>query len=102
LADIEIRRAHTLGVAGAREAADRVAERLARKFDLRGDWDGDVLRFERPGVTGALTVGPKDLHLSVTLGLLLKAMRASIEEAVRHELDAMLAAAPAPKGKKQG
>jgi len=95
MADIDIRRAHNLGHAAARAAADRMAERLGRKFDLRGDWDGDVLRFERPGVTGSLTVGPKDLHLSVALGFLLKAMRGSIEQAIRHELDALFAAAPA-------
>src|SRR3954447_23199266 len=100
MADIDIRRAHALGMAGARKAADRMAEKLGRKFDLRGDWDGDVLRFERPGVTGALTVGPRDLHLSVALGFLLKAMKGSIEQAIVHELDALFAAkAPAPPKK---
>lgn len=104
MADIDIRRTHNLGRQAARAAADRMAEHLGRKFDLKGDWDGDVLRFERPGVTGALTVGPKDLHLSVALGFLLKAMKGSIEQAIRHELDALFAKPPAkpekPKSKK--
>jgi putative polyhydroxyalkanoate system protein len=94
MADIDIRRAHNLGHAAARAAADRMAERLGRKFDLKGAWDGDVLRFERPGVTGSLTLGPKDLHLSVALGFLLRAMKGSIEQAIQHELDALFAAAP--------
>jgi putative polyhydroxyalkanoate system protein len=97
MADIEIRRIHGLGLEAARKAADQMADKLGRKFDLKGDWDGDVMRFERPGVTGALTVGPKELHLSVALGFLLKAMKGSIEQAIQHELDSLFAAKPAAK-----
>lgn len=94
MADIELKRVHGLGLAAARAAAEAMAERLARKFDLKGDWQGNVLRFQRPGVTGSLEVGDRDLHLSVSLGLLLKAMKGSIESAVREELDALIAAKP--------
>ena len=52
-----------------------------------------MLHFERPGVTGSLTVGPRDLHLSIALGFLLKAMKGSIEQTIHHELDALFAAA---------
>lgn len=99
MADIDIRRAHNLGPAAARAAADRMADHLGRKFGLKGDWDGDVLRFERPGVTGSLTLRPKELHLAVALGFLLKAMKGSIEQAIQHELDALFAAAPAKAAK---
>jgi putative polyhydroxyalkanoate system protein len=75
----------------AREAAERMAEQLGRKFDLKGAWQGNVLRFERPGVTGSLTLTDKDLQLSVALGFLLKAMRGSIETAVAEQLDALFA-----------
>lgn len=103
MADIEIKRAHGMGIKAARAAAEKMADQLGRKFDLKGDWSGNVLRFERPGVTGSLTVGEKDLSLSVALGFLLKAMKGSIESAVKHEMDKVLAAAPAkepPKAKK--
>jgi putative polyhydroxyalkanoate system protein len=89
MADIELQRTHGLGLEGAREAADRMATQLGRKFDLKGDWAGNVLRFERPGVSGSLTITEKDLRLSVALGFLLKAMKPSIERAVTHELDAL-------------
>jgi putative polyhydroxyalkanoate system protein len=95
MADIDIRRIHGMDHAHARAAADRMAEHLGRKFGLKGDWEGDVLRFERPGVTGSLKVGPKDLQLSVALGFLLKAMKGSIEQAIQHELDALFASPPA-------
>ncbi len=99
MADIDIRRAHHMSPADARKAADRMADKLGRKFGLAGDWDGDVLRFERPGVSGSLAMGPKDLHLVVTLGFLLKAMKGSIEQAIQHEMDELFAARKEPAAK---
>jgi putative polyhydroxyalkanoate system protein len=91
MADIELHRVHNLGLKAARAQAERMADQLGRKFDLKGDWVGNVLKFERPGVTGSLTISEKDLRLSVALGFLLKAMKGSIEQAVTHELDALFA-----------
>jgi len=92
MADIEIYRAHHLGLKAARAAADRMAEHLGARFGLKGDWTGNVLNFQRPGVTGSLAVTDKDVALSVSLGFLRKAMRGSIEAAVNHELDQLFAA----------
>ena len=106
MADIEITRVHSLGLKAARAAADRMAEHLGRKFDLKGDWEGNVLTFQRPGVSGSLCVSDKDVRLSVALGFLLKAMKGSIENAIVHELDALFVAkaapAPAPPSKPAG
>lgn len=87
MADIEITRDHTLGLEGARAAARTMQDDLSRKFGLTGSWKGDTLHFERPGVNGSLTIGAGTLHLSMSLGFMLKAMRGSIESSVRHELD---------------
>ena len=101
MADIDLHRAHNLGLKAARVAADRMADHLGRKFDLKGDWEGNVLSFQRPGVSGTLAISDKDLRLSVSLGFLLKAMKGSIENAIVHELDTLFAAKPAaPKSKK--
>jgi putative polyhydroxyalkanoate system protein len=99
MADIELTRIHNLGLKAARTQADRMAEQLGRKFDLKGDWEGNVLRFERPGVSGSLAITDTDLRLVVSLGFLLKAMKGSIEKAVVHELDTLFAEkkAPVPK-----
>jgi putative polyhydroxyalkanoate system protein len=101
VADIDIRRAHDLGLKAARAAADRMAEHLGRKFGLQGGWKGNVLEFARPGVTGSLAVGEKDVRLTVTLGMLLKMMRGSIEDAVHEEMDKLFAgkapSGPSPK-----
>ena len=91
MADIDIRRAHHLGVEEARSAAERMSSELGRKFGLKGEWRGNVLAFERPGLTGSLAITAKDLHLTIVLGFMLKAMRGSIENVVQHELDALFA-----------
>ena len=103
MADIDIKRAHNLGLKAARAAADKMADHLGRKFGLEGGWKGNVLEFERPGVTGSLAVDDKDLRLTVNLGFLLKAMRGSIEGAVQEELDQLFKAKKAPaRPKKAG
>ena len=91
MADIEIHRSHNLGLKAARAAADKMAETLGRKFDLKGSWAGNVLRFERPGVSGSLAIADKHLDLSVGLGFLLKAMKGSIQSAIEQELDRLFA-----------
>jgi putative polyhydroxyalkanoate system protein len=100
MADIELHRVHNLGLKAARVAADKMAEHLGQKFGLTGDWQGNTLKFERPGVSGSLAITDKDLRLSVALGFLLKAMKGSIEQAVVHELDKLFAkSAPATPSK---
>ena len=103
MADIDIRRTHDLGLEAARAAAGQMVEHLGKKFDLRGAWDGDVLRFERPGVKGSLAISARDLRLTVSLGFLLSAMRGPIEAAILRELDELFArhqAKPAAEGTK--
>ena len=94
MADIELNRTHHLGLKGARAAADKMAEKLGEKFDLSGDWQGDTLHFQRPGVNGRLTVTDHDMDLQVTLGFMLKMMKGPIEKAVHEQLDKVLDAPP--------
>ena len=102
MADIELHRIHNLGMSAARQAAEGMAEKLGRQFGLQGRWEGNVLRFERPGVSGSLKVGEKDVSLSVALGFLLKAMKGSIESAVKAEMDKLFAAGPSPRPSPKG
>jgi putative polyhydroxyalkanoate system protein len=91
MADIDLTRIHNLGLAAARAKAERMADQLGQKFGLKGAWEGNVLRFDRPGVSGSLAITDKELRLLVTLGFLFKAMKGSIENAVKHELDTLFA-----------
>jgi putative polyhydroxyalkanoate system protein len=95
MADIDLKRTHHLGMKAARHAAEEMAADLGRKFGLSGGWTGSTLHFDRPGVTGKLVLTETELHLTVTLGFLLKALRGSIERAVHEELDTLFARQPA-------
>ncbi len=87
MADISLKRSHTLGLRGAHAAATRMIDKLAEKFDLKGTWNGNTLNFVRPGVTGVLVVSDHDLTLDVTLGFMLKMMKGPIEQSVHEHLD---------------
>lgn len=87
MADISLKRSHTLGLRDAHAAATRMIDKLAEKFDLKGTWNGNTLNFVRPGVTGVLVVSDHDLTLDVTLGFMLKMMKGPIEQSVHEHLD---------------
>ena len=95
--DIDLRRTHALGLEGARAAADKLAADLRKKFGLSGDWSGNTLRFARTGVEGVLEVAESSVHITATLGFLMKAMKPTIEKAIATELDRLVASAPAKR-----
>lgn len=90
MADISLKRTHTLGLKGARAAASKMADKLGEKFDLKGSWNGNTLNFARPGVTGVLEVSDHDMKLDVTLGFMLKMMKGPIEQSVHEQLEKAL------------
>jgi putative polyhydroxyalkanoate system protein len=105
MADIDLKRQHDLGLKGARAAADHMAGELKKKFGLSGDWKGNTLHFERSGISGALEVAESMVHITATLGFLMKAMKPTIEKAIATELDRLVATrapakAPASTAKK--
>lgn len=99
MADISLKRTHTLGLKGAHAAATKMVNRLGEKFDLKGTWSGNILNFARPGVTGVLAVSETDMKLDVTLGFMLKMMKGPIEQSVHEQLDEALKDAPKPERK---
>ncbi len=82
MADINLVQEHNLAPEQAREAAQQVADKLAEQFELACRWDGDVLRFERSGVNGSLTLEPKQARLQIALGFLFGAFASQIEAKV--------------------
>lgn len=98
--DIHIVRRHGVTQARAKEVAQRVADDLAREYDLVTRWVGHSLHFQRSGVQGVMHVDDERIDLEVTLGFLLKAFRSSFVHHIERELDTLLtkgAAKPAGK-----
>ncbi|MES2740224.1 MAG: polyhydroxyalkanoic acid system family protein [Pseudomonadota bacterium] len=82
MADITIVQEHSLTPTQARAAAQRVADKMAQQYDLACQWQGDVLRFERSGVEGTLTLEQASAQLHIKLGFLFSAFSSSIESQV--------------------
>ncbi len=105
MADLNLHRDHTLGLARARKVALKWAEDVEAKLDMactiiEGD-DEDVLEFRRSGVDGRMIVAATYFDLEARLGFLLKPFLGTIEAEVSKQLDEALAkeAAKAPKAK---
>ncbi|KRE89178.1 polyhydroxyalkanoic acid synthase [Frateuria sp. Soil773] len=84
---IDIRRPHHLPLAEARGVIDQVAARMREKFGMEGQWQGDTLRFSRPGVNGAIAVGSDEIHVSAELGMMLSPLKGMVEQEIRRKLD---------------
>ena len=87
MSDIKIRRAHALTPKHARAAAEKMAARLEEAFDMQFAWEGEVLRFQRSGIDGQLTLGHKEVMIDVQLGFLLAMMKPRIEQSIHENLD---------------
>ncbi len=101
MAEINIHRAHRLGLARARKIAWQWAEAAEQKFEMEctvieGD-DRDVVEFTRAGVEGQLMVSADSFDLTARLGFLLGAFRGRIESEIEANLDKLLADSAAKK-----
>ncbi len=104
MAEIHLRRDHTLGLARARKVAWKWAEHVEQKFEmectvLEGD-TSDTVQFKRSGVSGTMIVTGDHFEVSAKLGLLLGAFAGQIESEVRKQLDEALAKEQAKASKK--
>ena len=89
MSDIVIYRKNNKNVAEARTAAERQAGELANRFGLRSHWQDDTLIFERPGANGELAISEEEVILTVSLGLLLRALKPSLEREIQRQFDAV-------------
>ena len=76
---IDIRHAHSLPPAAARQAVEDAVVKLGKKVGLDYRWEGDTVHFIRPGVEGSIELTPGEVHVAAKLGLLFAAMKGTIE-----------------------
>jgi len=87
MARIAIAKEHHLSHKKAKEAAEKVALDLKKRFELDFRWKGDAIEFQRPGLTGALHVRKDDVRLDCELGFMLSLLRPTIETEVHKQFD---------------
>ena len=94
MADIQIHREHSLGLAQARKIAWKWAEEVESKFDMEctviEGQTSDTVEFTRSGVSGRLIVAADHFDLGAKLGFLLGAFSKTIEGEITKTLDGML------------
>ncbi|MBP7525322.1 MAG: polyhydroxyalkanoic acid system family protein, partial [Propionivibrio sp.] len=73
--DIVIYRKHGKTLAEARKSAERMAAELNEEFELNCAWQGNVLTFERLGVSGKLELDDQEVGVIVNLSFLLTALK---------------------------
>ncbi|MEO7072812.1 MAG: polyhydroxyalkanoic acid system family protein [Rhodanobacter sp.] len=84
---IDIEREHHLDTGAARGVVDKVAAAMQEKYGMAHQWQGDVLHFSGPGVTGSITVTAHAVHVAAQLGMLLSPLKSRIERDIGERLD---------------
>ena len=88
MSQINITRKHKLSLKKAKLAAEHVAVDLQNEFNLTYAWGEDgVLHFERPGVTGRLSLAKHEVTVQVRLGLFYLPFRAAVEREIHDYFD---------------
>ena len=84
---IDITRPHSRPLPEAKKLVQRVADHIAKKFDVTCSWEGNTLNFKRSGVDGHIKVSASEVHVTAHLGFLLMAIRGSVEREIHRYLD---------------
>jgi putative polyhydroxyalkanoate system protein len=85
--DILIRRNHGTSEKAARQAAEKIARKLGKEFDLAYAWNGNVLAFRRSGLGGELVADEQEVRIRIRLGFLLLPIRPRIEAEIHRFFD---------------
>ena len=92
MARFTVERPHSLGKEKAREKAELLVEKLAEKYGIKHEWDGDRVKLEGKGAKGAVDVEDALVRINLELNFFLSAMSGQIQTEVERQLDKALAA----------
>lgn len=93
MAEISIVQEYSMSAPMARAAAQQVADKLAAEYGVACKWEGEnVLRFERSGVDGSLTLNDQRAALRIKLGFLMGAFAGAIETKAADKMRRVFAA----------
>jgi putative polyhydroxyalkanoate system protein len=84
---IDIRYKHDKTVKEAKKAVSEVAAEIGKRFDLKHEWKGNVLHFERTGVTGTIALEKNLVHVTAELGFLLAFLKPAVEREIHKGLE---------------
>ena len=85
---IDITRTHAVSLKEARATVDELAAAMRERFGVDCAWQGNSMAFRRSGVNGVIEVGKDRVRVHADLGFLLLPLKPTIEDEIRHHLDA--------------
>jgi putative polyhydroxyalkanoate system protein len=92
MARITVERPHALGKEKAREKAELLVEKLADKYGIDHEWQGDSVLLEGKGAKGTVDVEEALVRVNLELNFFLSAMSGQIKTEVERQLDKALLA----------
>ena len=87
---INIERQHSLSLKKAKAAVDEVAVKIAAKFQMATEWEGDHLKFSRKGVEGKILVSHEHVKVDAELSFMVGLIKGTIEKEINGYLDKVL------------
>lgn len=89
MSHIHIVRSTSTSAKKSRENAEQMAVQLQQEYGLDYEWESDhVLRFERAGLNGTMTLEPKQVTVEIKLGLLMRPFASVLKQHINDYFDA--------------
>jgi putative polyhydroxyalkanoate system protein len=92
MADINIKRNHSVDTGVLRGRLEELAQDLKKKYGVRYRWEGDRCLLDGAGLKqGLVTISSTALTLEVTLGMMAKLLKPKIEQEINKKIEKVLA-----------
>jgi putative polyhydroxyalkanoate system protein len=92
MADISIKRNHSVDIGVLRGRLEELAQDLKKKYGVRHRWEGDRCLLDGAGIKqGLVAISPTTLTLELTLGLMAKLLKPKIEAEINKKIGKVLA-----------
>lgn len=85
--NIRIKRQHKLGKTECRQRVEQIAYGLQEKLNASWAWEGDSLKFDSMGASGAVDVGDDSVEFNIKLSMLLAPLKGFIENEINQKSD---------------
>ena len=93
MADISMKRNHSVEKGVLRGRLEELAKDLKAKYGVRYRWEGDRCLLEGAGLKqGTVVISPTELSLEVTLGMMARLLKPKIEEEINKKIGRVLEA----------
>ncbi|MFM7204998.1 MAG: polyhydroxyalkanoic acid system family protein [Myxococcota bacterium] len=92
MAKINLKHAHNLDRASAKQKVQELFDAFSSRFGIKTRWDGDTIVLSGSGFDGSAVVGDKDVDVNVNLGMMVSAFKGQVESGLKAELEKRLKA----------